>query len=110
MELVGSHHAMNLVAPALLVESRDTRPEARDLDDQLGAVSLQKLDIVGDLVILPDVPDDGAPYMALKVSIIGNPAFRPRIQIQFLGFLLAVAAALPWEHGASETRDSGRSL
>ncbi len=104
MKLVGAHHAANLVAPALVVEARDARPEAGDLEDQLGAVELQELDVVGDLEVLPDVVGDGAADVALQVGVVGHPALRARVQVELLGLLLSVAAALPGKHRPLETR------
>ena len=104
VKLVGPHHAANLVAPALVVECGDARPEAGDLEDQLRAVELQKLDVVGDLEVLPDVVGDGAADVALQVGVVGHPALRARVQVELLGFLLAVAAALPREHRPLVTR------
>ncbi len=108
MKLVGAHHAANLIAPALLIVSRDARPEARDFKDQFGAMVLQKFDVVRDLIILPDVIGDGAAYMALQVGIVLYPAFGMRVQIELLGFLLPVASALPGKHGSPKSRPGGR--
>jgi hypothetical protein len=65
VELVGSHHARDLVAPLALVVGRDAREEAGDLEQQLGAVGIQELVIVGDLVIAPDVVGDRGIDVAL---------------------------------------------
>src|SRR5919198_6077736 len=100
MKLVGAHHAADLVAPPLAIERGDARPEAGDLEDQLGAVELQELDIVRDLEVLPDVPGDGAADVALQISVVRHPALGSRVQVELLRFLLAVAAALPREYGA----------
>ena len=108
MKLVGAHHAVNLIAPALVIETRDARPEAGDLENQLGAVELQKLDIVSDLKVLPDVVGDGAAHVALQVGVVRHPALRVRVQVELLGFLLSVAAALPGKHRALKPRASGR--
>ena len=102
MKLVRAHHAADLVAPALVIERGEARPEAGDLEDQLGAVELQKLDVVRDLEVLPDVVGDGAADVALQVGVVRHPALRARVQVELLRFLLAVAAALPREHGALE--------
>ena len=108
MELVGAHHAVNLIAPPRVIELRQARPEAGDLEQQLGAVALQKLDIVGDLKVLPDVIGDGAAHVALQVGMVRHPALRARIQVQVLGFLLAIAATLPGKHRAVEPRAARR--
>ena len=100
MKLVWSHDAVDLVASALIVEMGDAGPEARDLEHQLGAVKPQKLDVVSDLKVLPDVIGDGAPHVALQVRVIRHPALRARVQIEFLRFFLSVAPALPREHGS----------
>src|SRR5919108_375620 len=98
--LMSSHRAADLVAPPVAIERGDARPEAGDLEDQLGAVELQELDVVRDLEVLPDVPGDGAADVALQVGVVRHPAPRSRVQVELLRFLLAVAAALPREHGA----------
>ena len=98
MKLVGTHHAADLVASALVIEARHARPEAGDLEDQLRAVGMQKLEVVSDLEVLPDVVGDGAADVALQVGVVGHPALRARVQVERLGFLLAVASALPGEH------------
>ena len=98
MKLVGTHHAADLVAPALVIEARDARPEAGDIEDQLRAVGMQKLDVVSDLEVLPDVIGDGAADVALQVGVVGHPALRARVQVERLGLLLTVAAALPGKH------------
>lgn len=55
VKLVGTHHAADLVAPARVVEAGDARPETGDIQDQLRAVGMQKLDIARDLEVLPDI-------------------------------------------------------
>ena len=66
VKLVGTHHAADLVASAIVIEARDARPEAGDIEDQLRTVGMQKLDIAGDLEVLPDVMGDGTAYVALQ--------------------------------------------
>jgi hypothetical protein len=51
VELVGPHHAVDLVAVTLRVVVRNRGPEARDLEHQLGAVVAQELPVVGGLVV-----------------------------------------------------------
>src|SRR5690606_13671106 len=68
-----------------------------------GAVERQELPILGDLVVAPDVVGDGGIDVALQVGVVRQPAAGLRVQVQDLGFLAAVAAALPGIHGALET-------
>ncbi len=98
MKLVGAHYAADLVTPTLVIEARDARPEAGDLKNQLRAVGVQKLDIVRDLEVLPDIVGDGTADVALQVGVVGHPALRARVQVERLRFLLTVAAALPGKH------------
>ena len=56
--------------------------------------------VIGDLIVLPDVVGNGHVDVALAVGVIGNPPPGVRIQVQRLGFLPAIAAALPRVHGA----------
>ncbi len=95
MKLVGTHHAADLVAPALVIEARYARPEAGDVEDQLSAVGIQKLDVVSDLEVLPNVMGDGTAYVTLQVGVVGHPALRARVQVKRLGLLLTIASALP---------------
>ena len=98
MELVGPHHAVDLVAVPLGVVVRDRGPEARDLEHHLGAVVPQELEVAGGLVVLPDVVEDGGAHVALVVAEVGLPLPREGVEVHDLGLLLAVAAALPGEH------------
>ena len=70
------------------------------IKDQFGAVRVQKLDIPSHLKVLPDVVGDRAANMALQEGIVLNPALGMGIEIECLGCLLAIAAALPWKHCA----------
>src|SRR5262245_14717910 len=98
MELVGTHNATDIVATALFVVCRHARPETSDLKDQFGAVELEELEVIRDLQVLPDVPGDGTAHVSLPVAVVRDPALGPRVQVEFLRLLLAVAAALPREH------------
>ena len=98
MKLVGTHHAADLVAPAQVIEGRDTRPEAGDIEDQLCAVGIQKLDVVSNLEVLPDVISDGTAYVTLQVGVIEHPTLRARVQVECLSLFLTIASALPGEH------------
>jgi len=103
VELVRPHDAVNLVAAARLVQRRDARPEARDLEDQLGAVELQELEVARHLVVLPDVVGDRGPDVTLQVRVVRHPVSGARVQVHLLRLLLAVASALPREHRTLET-------
>ena len=58
MVLVGTDHPADHVAIASRVVCGDARPEASDLDEDLRAEEGQELDVVGRLVVLPDVVGD----------------------------------------------------
>ncbi len=103
MVLVRTHDAPDIVAAIDLVVGGDARPEARDFDQNLGAVEVHELVVFGDLVVMPDVVGDGGIDMTLAIREIGNPAPRTWIEVQFLAFLTAVAAALPGKCGALVT-------
>ena len=68
VELVGAHHAVDLPAIAVGVEVRDRGPEARDLEHHLGAVVAQEVDVMSDLVVVPDVVEDRGVDVALVVA------------------------------------------
>jgi hypothetical protein len=91
---------MSLVTSPFLVKGCEARPEKGNLKHQLGTVELQKLDIVGDLELLPHVVCDGTTHMTLTIGIIGNPALRTRIEVERIRLLLSVASALPGKHCA----------
>ncbi len=67
VKLVGTHDAVDLVAVALGVVVRDRAPEARDLEHHLGAVVAQEVEVVGRLVVVPDVVEDRRVDVALAV-------------------------------------------
>ena len=98
MELVRSHHPMDLPAIAIRVEVRDRGPEARDLEHHLGAVVAQEVDVVRGLVVLPDVVEDRRVDVALVAREVGLPLTRERVDVDELRLLLAIAPALPRIH------------
>jgi len=108
VKFVGTHYSANLIAPALVIETRYARPKACDIENQLGALEDQKLQIVGDLKVLPDVVGDSAAHVALEIGIVRHPTLRVRVEVALLRFLLSIAAALPWKHGSFKPRASGR--
>ena len=81
MKLIGAHYTTNLVTFPFVVKGHDAGPETGDLEHHLSTVELQKLDIVGDLEVLPHVVRDSTPHVALKVRVIGHPALRARVQV-----------------------------
>ena len=108
VELVGTHHAVDLVAVACRVVVRDRGPEPGDLQHQLGAVVAQELQVVSGPIVLPHVVEDRGVDVALVVTEVGIPLARQRVQVHHLGLLGAVAAALPREHRAPEACLPGR--
>ena len=108
MELVGAHHAVDLVALALGVEVRDGRPEPRDLQHHLRAVAFDERVVAGGLEVAPDVEEDRGVDVPLVAAEIRLPAARQRVEVDALGLLAALAAALPREHRAPEPGLPGR--
>ena len=76
----------------------DVGPEAGDLQQHLGALGVQELGVAGGLAVLPDVVGDGGADVVLEAGVVGQPASRARVEVQALGLLAAVAAALPRVH------------
>ena len=72
VELVGSHHPLDLVAVQGVVVGRQARPEAGDLQDHLGSVEAQELDVAGRLVVVPDAGHDGGVDVTLQTGRIGS--------------------------------------
>src|SRR6516164_7850162 len=70
MELVWTHHAVDLVALTLGVEVGDRGPEARDLEHHLGAVVAQEREVPGRLVVVPGVVEDRRVDVALVAAEI----------------------------------------
>ena len=107
VELVGAHHAVDLVALALGIEVRDRRPEARDLEHHLRAVVGQERLVIGGLEVVPDVVEDRGVDVPLVAAEVRFPAARERVEVDALGLLGALAPALPREHRAPEPRRAG---
>ena len=101
VELVGPHHPMDLIAIAFGVVMRERGPEAGDLQHHLRPVVEHELGVAGRLVVVPDVVEDRGVHMALVVAEVPLPASRERVEVDDLGLLLAVAAALPRVHRAA---------
>src|ERR687890_135480 len=100
MELVRPHDAVDLVPPAIRVEAGDAGPETGDLQHHLGTVAEQELEVVGCLMVPPDVVEDGCVNVPLVVAEVPVPVPRPGIEMHDLSLLLSVAAALPGVHGS----------
>src|SRR5690606_32234539 len=94
---VGAHDAADLVAAGGGVEHGQRGEEAGDLDEHLGAPVGHG---AGGQVVVPDVVGDGQADVALQVGGVGQPAAGVGVEVEGLGLLAAVAAALPGEHGA----------
>src|SRR5262249_10796090 len=103
MELVGAHHAMDLVTLALGVEVPDRCPEARDAEHHLRAIIAQERLVVGGLEVLPDVPEDRRVDVPLATAEVRLPAARYGVEVDALGLLGSLASALPREHRAPES-------
>ena len=101
VELVGSHHPVDLVAVARGVVVRERGPEAGDLEHHLRPVVEHELDVAGRPVVVPDVVEDRRVHVALVVAEVRLPAPGERVEVHDLGLLLAVAAALPRVHRAA---------
>jgi hypothetical protein len=108
VELVRAHHPVDLVAVAIWVEVRDRRPEPGDLEHHLRAMVTKERQVLGCLEVMPDVVENRGVDVALVAAEIRLPTARKRVQVDSLRLLLALAAALPWEHGAAEARLVGR--
>jgi hypothetical protein len=106
--LVGAHDAVDLVAVPFRHVRSNRRPEAGNLDQQLGAGEAQERRVPGDQEVLPDVVGDGDVDVALQVRVVGQPAPGLRVEVQPLGFLPPVRPALPGKHCTVETFGSRR--
>ena len=104
MVLVGAHHAVDLVAVERLVVGGEAGEETRDLEEHLGAVRRQELDVPRALPVLPDVVGDGRIDVALQVADVRQPAAGLRVEVDHLRLFTAVAAALPGEERARKAR------
>ena len=98
MELVGAHDAVDIVAVPLFVVVGYRRPEAGDLQHHLGPVVEQELEVVGDLVVAPDVVEDGGVYVPLVVGEVRLPLAGVWVEVDDLCLFLPVGAALPGVH------------
>src|ERR1700730_7371147 len=108
VELVGTHHAVDLVAITLRVEMRDARPEASYLEHHLGAVLEQKVLVGSGLKVMPDVVEDGRVHVALDAAQVRLPDPRARVHMDDLRLLGAITSALPGIHGATVAGLHGR--
>ena len=102
VELVWAHDAVDLVAVTLAVVMRDRGPEPRDLEHHLGSVLAEKLEVVRDLVVVPDVVEDRRVHVTLVAAEVRVPPSREWVDMHDLRLLFAVAAALPRVHRAPE--------
>ena len=100
--LVGSHHAADAKPIEGRVVAGEAGEEAGDLQDRLRAVVGAELQIVGGLVVLPDVVGHGQTDVALQVAGVGQPAPGHRVEVHPLALLASVAARLPGVHRAGE--------
>ena len=100
VELVRAHDPVDLPPVALRVVVGDGAPEARDLQQHLGAVVAEELEVVGRVVVAPDVVEDRRVDVALVAAEVRLPASGQRVEVHALGLLVPVAAALPREHGS----------
>ena len=98
MELVGPHHAVDLIALTLGVEMGDRSPEAGDLEHHLCAIVAQERQVAGGLEVVPDVVEDCGVDVALVTAQVRLPAPRQRVEVHALGLFGALAGALPWKH------------
>ena len=90
--------------PRLGVVDGGVRPEAGDLQQHLGALGVQELGVAAGLAVLPHVVRDRRADVVLEPGVVGQPAARARVEVQLLGLLAAVAAALPGVHGPGPAR------
>ena len=100
MIFIWSHNAQDFITVKLRIIRCNTGPEASDLQNHLGTVKRQEFQILSSLIILADIIYYGRVYMTLISGIIRNPSAGLGIQMDFLGFLPAIASALPGIHGS----------
>ncbi len=103
MVFVWTHYTRDLVTPGALVVARNAGPKAGDFKDHLRAVEGHELAIAREHEILPGVVDDGGIDVALPATEVRSPRTGARIEMNLLGFLAPVTAALPWIHGTAVT-------
>ena len=108
VELVRAHHAVDLIALALGIEVRDRCPEAGDLEHHLRAIVAQERLVMRGLEVVPDVVEDRRVDVPLVMAEVRLPAARNGVEMDALGLLGALAAALPREHRAPESCLPGR--
>ncbi len=105
---VRPHDALDLVAVEGRVVAGDTRPEPTDLEDHLRPVGDHELEVRRGLEVVPDVVGDRRIDVSLEMGRIGQPPAGERIEVQCLGLLATVAAALPRVHGTGGAGLRGR--
>ncbi len=108
VELVRAHDAVDLPPIAVRVEVGDGPPEARDLQHHLGPAVAQEVEVVRRLVEVPYVVEDRRADVPLVAAEIRVPAPRERVEVDDLGFLPPVAAALPGVHRPLVAACAGR--
>ena len=85
---------------SVVVVRGEARHEPGNFDDHGTAAEPYELDVARDLVVAPGVVGDRKVDVALPAGVIGEPPPGLRVEVEGLGLLPAVAAALPREHGA----------
>src|SRR5690606_29549643 len=98
---VGAHDSGDVEATGFGIFGGEAGEEAGDFEKHFCAVKDEELAVGGGLPVLPDVVGDGDVDVALAVAVVGNPASGCGIEMDGLGFLAAIAAALPREHGTA---------
>jgi hypothetical protein len=71
-------------------------------------VILEERAIAGGLPVAPQVVGDRRVDVALEVAVVGIPSPRHRVEVELLGGLATVAAALPGERGPAAARLPGQ--
>ncbi len=100
LKFIRAADAMDFVSLMGFAKVGQTAPETGNLKKHLGSVKGEKFHIAGNLIVLPDIEGDGGVDVALQAGVIRYPAAGPRVVVQTLALLPAVAAALPGIHGA----------
>ncbi len=106
--LVGAHHAEDAVPARGRVPGGGVRPEPGDLQQHLGAAGVQELGVAARLAVLPHVVRDRRSDVVLEVGVVGQPAARAGVEVQPLGLLPSVAAALPRVQRPAPAEGAGR--
>src|SRR6185437_13823835 len=107
MELVRTHHAVNLIALARWVVVRDRLPEPGNFQHHFRALLGEEGMVVRSLVVVPDVIEDRRVDVPLIVAEVGLPLAGQWIEMGALGLLGALTSALPREHRAAISRRAG---